>query len=334
MRVGLLGAGRIGALHAETLTAHEKLSELMIYDVDGERSKSLADSHDVANATSVDALMTWADAVVIATSTDTHADLLFAAARKGKPAFCEKPIANSLETTDHAIEAIRAAGIPVQIGFNRRFDNGFLAARRAVESGSLGTLLSVVGHHHDHVPPPLDYIPLSGGQFRDQLIHDFDLLRFVTGEEAVDIYAAGTSVGLPIFSDYDDSSAALVTLTMESGALAVLVGARTDPIGYDVRMELFGTDDSIAVGLDRRTPLRSMEDGMDSPEDPYKEWLSRFGDSYRREMDVFLSVAVDERESPCTPIDARAALVLAEAATLSAREHRTVSVTELDRAGV
>lgn len=329
MKMGLLGAGRIGAVHYESLLANEAVSSVIVYDIDQDRARALASPARMAVAPNIDALVSEADAFVIATSTDTHAELLIRAARAEKPAFCEKPIALDVASTDEAIAATDAAQIPVQIGFNRRFDQGFQRAKRAVDSGELGTLLSVVGHHHDHTPPPDSYIPLSGGQFRDQLIHDFDSLRFVTGDEAEKLHATGTSVGLTGFAEHDDYTSTVVTIWLGSGALAALIGVRTDPVGYDVRMELFGTESSIAAGYDLHTPLNSTERDAAPIDTPYREILSRFGDSYRAEIDEFILLASGKAESRCTPRDAREALVLAEAAALSARENRVVSIDEI-----
>lgn len=330
MKIGLFGAGRIGSLHLETLVHNPDVGAVRVFDIDAERARALAARHDVAVATDVASLMKWSDAVVIATSTDTHAQLLTAAAKAQTPAFCEKPIAIDLVSTDEAIAAIGAAGVPVQIGFNRRFDAGFRAARQAVQSGALGTLLMVVGHHHDHQPPSPEYISASGGQFKDQLIHDFDLLRFVTLDEVVEVHATGTSADLPVFGENGDHAVAHVNLWMASGALAVLVGVRMDPVGYDVRMEIFGTDDSVAAGLGERTPIRSVEPGLRPPAEPYREIFGRFGSSYRAEIDTFLLVASGKEQSPCTPGDARAALLVAEAASMSAREKRTVRITDVE----
>ena len=271
MKVGLLGAGRIGSLHAGNLVGHEAVSELIVFDPISERAEALTAQAGGRAVSSAVGLMDECDAAVIATSTDSHANDLTMAAEAGKPAFCEKPIAASLESTDRAIAAVERSGIPVQIGFNRRFDAGFQAARQAVGNGSVGTLMLVVGHHHDHRPPPEEYIPVSGGQFKDQLIHDFDLLRFVTGDEVVSVFASGSTTGLEIFGKYNDTAVTAVTLTMQSGAMAMLCGVRTDPIGYDVRMEVFGTDDSLAVGLDDQTPIKSVEAGHPLPADPYRE---------------------------------------------------------------
>ncbi len=319
MRIGLLGAGRIGSLHAESLARSPAVDQLVVFDPIRERAAQLADSSNGAAVSSPGELMAQVDAVVIASSTESHAEFLILAAQQGLPVFCEKPIALDLAATDRAIAAVEAAGIPVQMGFNHRFDAGFEAARKAVADGTVGTLMLVVGHHHDHRPPPEDYVPGSGGQFKDQLIHDFDLLRFVTGDEVVRVQAATTTVGVEMFARYDDSAVAAVTLWLRSGALALLGASRVDPVGYDVRMELFGTGSSVAVGVDERTPLRSVEPGQPAPADPYREWLPRFGDSYRAEMAAFLRVAAGQDSSPCTVYDARAALLIADACGRAAR---------------
>lgn len=329
MRVGLFGAGRIGSLHAGNLAANDRVTEFLVYDPAADRAKQLADHFDARPMDSAASVLAECDAVVIASSTDSHAGDLIMAAQAKRPAFCEKPIAATLEATDRAIAAVEEAGIPVQIGFNRRFDAGFRAARRAVADGTIGTLMLVVGHHHDHRPPPEEYIPVSGGQFKDQLIHDFDLVRFVTGEEVVEVYASGSPVGVDMVAKYHDTAVTAVTLTLSSGAIASLCAARTDPIGYDVRMEVFGTGDSVAVGVDSQTPLRSLEPGQVPPVDPYQEWLPRFGDSFAAEMEAFLDVAAGEADSPCTVYDARAALVIAEACrrSLDARAPVTLEAT-------
>jgi myo-inositol 2-dehydrogenase/D-chiro-inositol 1-dehydrogenase len=266
------------------------------------------------------------DAVIIASSTDSHAEFLVMAAEAGLPTFCEKPIAADIEVTDRAISAVERAGNAVQMGFNRRFDRGFSRAKTAVADGTIGKLMMIVGQHHDHRPPPEAYIPASGGQFKDQLIHDFDLLRFVSGDEVVAVHAAGSAVGVEMMEKYGDTAVSVVTLWLSSGAMATLCGARLDAVGYDVRMEVFGTEDSLAVGLDSRTPIRSVEDGAVEPADPYTEWLPRFGDSYRAEMEAFLDMAQGRSASPCTVYDARAAIVIAEACGRSIAQGRPIEL--------
>lgn len=313
MKIGLLGAGRIGTLHAGNLIDHEKVESVTVFDPVSSSSAALAAAIGVDEAGSVDELLAGSDAVVIASSTDSHAEHLVAAAAAGVPAFCEKPIAIELESTDRAIDAVESAGISVMMGFNRRFDTGFARARNLVADGSLGELMMIVGQHHDHRPPPDHYIPVSGGQYKDQLIHDFDLLRFVSGQEVTAVHAGGTAVGVEAVERHGDTAVTVVTAWLESGAMATVCGARLDPVGYDVRMEVFGTADSVAVGWDEHTPIRSLEDDVPPPADPYREWLPRFGASYRAEMDAFLSMAAGAIPSPCTVHDARAALVIAEA---------------------
>ena len=198
----------------------------------------------------------------------------------------------------------------------------------AVADGSIGDLMLVVGQHHDHRPSPEEYIAVSGGQFKDQLIHDFDLVRFVSGDEVIAVHAAGSTVGGEAFERHGDTMTAVVTLWLESGAIASLSGARLDPIGYDVRMEVFGTGDSISVGWDDHTPIRRVEDGAE-PVDPYREWLPRFGESYRAEIDAFLSMARGEIASPCTVHDARTALVIAEACKRSLERRGPVELEEI-----
>ena len=330
MKAGLLGAGRIGSLHASILAEHPSVDGMVVFDPDGDRARALAATHDADLAGSVDEVLDGCDAVVIASSTSAHTDDLVAAADAGVPAFCEKPVATELADADRAIAAVERAGIPVQVGFNRRSDAGFRAARRAVARGELGDLMLVVGHHHDHRPPPDEYIPISGGQYKDQLIHDFDLLRFVTGDEVVRVRVAATPFGLDAFARNDDQAVSAVTLWLRGGAMAVLVGVRLDPVGYDVRMELFGTGDSIAVGLDDRTPLRSVEPGQQPPQDPYTEWLPRFGAAFEAQMDAFLKLARSGGDPVCSVYDGRTALAIAEACRRSAATGEDVALEDVD----
>ena len=328
MRIGLLGAGRIGSLHAETLERSEAVDAVTIFDPIPSRAGALAASIGAEVAESAEELMAASDAVLIASSTDSHADDLMMAAAAGLPTFCEKPIAIDLESTDRAIDAVERAGVPVMMGFNRRFDSGFSKARAAVADGTIGDLMLVVGQHHDYRPSPEEYIAVSGGQYKDQLIHDFDLVRFVSGDEVTAVHAAGSTVGPDAYERHGDTVSTVVTLWLTSGAIASLSGARLDPNGYDVRKEVFGTGDSISVGWDDHTPIRRVESGT-APTDPYQEWLARFGDSYRAEIDAFLSMARGEIASPCTVHDARAALVIAEACRRSLERSGPVELEEI-----
>ncbi len=199
-----------------------------------------------------------------------------------------------------------------------------------VESGALGTLYAVRLAGHDPAPPHESYIPQSGGLFRDFSIHDFDILRWLTGDEVEEVYADGGVLGFPMFAKYGDVDTAVATLRLHRGTMAVLTVARHDPLGYDIRAELFGSGDSISVGLGPRTPMRSVEPGVPPPAGPaWPDFLDRFGEAYAAEFAEFMRVAMGETQSPCTAHDGVAALRIAEAATRSLHEHRPVRLEEI-----
>jgi myo-inositol 2-dehydrogenase/D-chiro-inositol 1-dehydrogenase len=325
----LIGAGRIGRIHADNLVQHPRVEGIVVHDAVPDMAAELAQAHGADVAESTDSLIAAVDAVLIATPAPTHVGLVETCVRTGTPALCEKPLAMRLSEADRAVQIVEASSVPVQVGFNRRWDHGYRTARDRVASGAMGAVTLVVGQHHDHQVSSPDYIRTSGGEFKDQLIHDIDILRFVTGQDVVQVHAAGTATGFPWFTDLDDFAHTATTLWLDGGALAVLVGSRHDPVGYDVRMEVFGTEDSIAVGLDPRTPIRSVERNGFAPTDPYTEWVPRFGDTYAAELDAFIRLAAGEGPNECTVRDGRDALRIAEACGLSAREGRIVSLEEV-----
>ncbi|MCZ4097142.1 Gfo/Idh/MocA family oxidoreductase [Streptomyces sp. So13.3] len=331
MRMGLLGAGRIGAFHAVALRAHPDVGELLVADADPGRAAEVAARTGATAADSVDAVFTsGVDAVVIASATAAHATLIERAARAGLPVFCEKPIAVDLAGTVAALRSVEAAGTTLQMGFQRRFDAGYLAAREAVRSGRLGRLHTVRAVTSDPAPPPADYIPLSGGLYRDCLIHDFDILRWVTGREILEVYATGANGGADFFRTAGDADTAATLLTLEGGVLATATATRYNGAGYDVRMELAGTDDQIAVGVDARTPVTSVEPGAaSSVPAPWPGFLERFAPAYRAELDTFVRVARGESANPCPGREALRALLVAEACEVSRRERRPVAVAEI-----
>ncbi len=329
MKVGIIGAGRIGEIHGDNLSRHPAVSAIIVTDAILAQSQRVAASCGADIVEDPAELLESVDAVVIATPADTHPELIELAVDHRVPALCEKPLAMNLAAADRAVAAVAKGDVPVQIGFNRRFDPGYRRARDLVAGGNLGTVTLIVGQHHDYELPSEEYIARSGGEFRDQLIHDFDILRFVTGREVVRVHAAGATTAFDWFAEFDDYAQTVATLWLDDGTLAVLCGSRQDPVGYDVRMEVFGTKDSIAVGLDRRTPLRSVETGAHQPTDPYTEWIPRFGQTYASEMDAFLAMVENGGPNECTVEDARAALVIAEACAVSAREGRIVTLAEV-----
>jgi myo-inositol 2-dehydrogenase / D-chiro-inositol 1-dehydrogenase len=333
LHVGVVGVGRIGAFHAATLRTLPAVSRLTVADTDAARAAELARELDAETAPSVEALLdSGLDAVAVAAPTPAHAPLLKAIAAAGLPAFCEKPVALELEPLDSVIEEVERAGTLVQIGFQRRFDRGYLSARDAVSRGGVGDLLVLRGATHDPSPPSEAYIAASGGIFRDLHIHDFDAIRFVTGREIIDVYAAGAVRETRWFADHGDVDAAAVLLRLEDGTPAVLTGTRRDPLGYDVRLEVFGTEDSVAVGVDRRTPLRSVEAGESPVPDGYHDFLDRFSAAYRSELEAFIATVRDGGPSLCPLTEARAALAVALAADRSRAERRPVSIEEVTSA--
>lgn len=330
MKVALLGAGRIGRLHSRLLSETPGIDGVIVADTDDDRAATLAAEIGATAAPSIGAALAAADAVVIAAATTAHATLIRAAIESRLPTFCEKPLADDLATTLEVAAEIERSGIPFQLGFQRRFDPGYGEARRMLASGGLGTLYAVRLAGHDPQPPHEAYIPTSGGLFRDFSIHDFDILRWMTGSEVAEVYADGAVRGFEVFAKYGDVDTAVATLRMVDGALAVLTVARHDPVGYDIRAELFGSRDSISVGLGPRTPMRSVEPGVPAPAGPaWSDFIDRFEAAYAAELIEFVRVARGEVASRCTARDGVAALRIAEAASRSLKEHRPVRLEEI-----
>src|SRR6476659_5966417 len=333
LQVGIVGVGRIGAFHATTLRLLPAVDRLTLTDVDQPRAASLAGKLGAETASSAEALLDSApDAVVIAVPTPAHAPLLKAAAAAGIPAFCEKPVALELEPLDSVIAEVERAGTLVQIGFQRRFDAGFLAVRDAVADGAVGDLLVLRAATHDPAPPAEAYIASSGGIFRDLHIHDFDAIRFVTGREIVEVHADGAVRETPWFERHGDVDTAAVLLRLSGGPLAVVTGTRHDALGYDVRLEVFGTADSIVAGVDTHSPLRSVEPGSPRVEAAYRTFLDRFERAYRAELAAFVDSVLHGGESACSLHEARAALLAALAADRSRHEHLPVRIEEVTSA--
>ncbi|MEU2231058.1 Gfo/Idh/MocA family oxidoreductase [Streptomyces vietnamensis] len=328
MRIGLIGTGRIGSFHAGVLARHPEVESLVVADADAVRAAAVAGALGAEAAPDVDALLGHAlDAVVIASATAAHAELIARAAGAGLPAFCEKPIALDVPGTLAALDAVAEAGTVLQLGFMRRFDAGYLAAREAVRSGRLGRLHTVRAVTSDPEPPPATYLPLSGGLFRDCLVHDFDIVRWVTGREVVEVYATGSDAGPAMFREAGDVDTAAAVLTLDDGTLATATATRCNGAGYDVRMELAGERDQIVVGLDDRSPLASVEpQGPPAPGKPWPGFLERFAPAYEAELDAFVRLVRGEAPNPCDGREALAALRIAEACERSRRERRPVAL--------
>jgi myo-inositol 2-dehydrogenase/D-chiro-inositol 1-dehydrogenase len=329
MRIGLIGLGRIGAFHAETLSELPAVTELVVTDAVPAVTDRIAEKYGAEPSPDPTALLhSGVDGVVIAAATDAHPQLILAAVEAGLPVFCEKPVAKGAAEAQEVLR--HCAGATVQIGYNRRFDPGFVAARAAVTGGELGRLHTVRSTTMDPAPPPAAYLAGSGGIFRDCSVHDFDIIRFVTGREVVEVYATGSTRGDAIFAETGDAATTAAVLTLDDDTLVVVSNTRYNGRGYDVRLELHGTADSVAVGYEDKLPLRSVEPGVTFPTGPpHGFFMDRFSVAYRRELAAFTEVVAGTRESPCTVADAVEAGWIAEACTLSLKEHRPVRMTEV-----
>lgn len=325
-RIGLLGVGRIGIMHARILAP--KVESLVVADVVPERARQAADELG-ARVRSVEDFFDSddLDGVVLATPTDAHARHIEAAVRLGVPIFCEKPVALDIASTERANAAAKSAGVPVHIGFQRRFDAAYAAAGERLAAGKIGELRRVHMHTLDQAPAAREFLAASGGIFTDCLIHDFDALRWVTGREVEEVFAFGTDLGLPDFADFSDVCETVLALRLTGGALATAHSSRFNGAGYDVRMEVHGTEGTDVVGMDERLPVRSLEPGVAYPSgEPWVDFIARFADCYERELEAFLDVVAGKGEVPSTIDDAVASLRVAEACAASCREGRPVKV--------
>ena len=331
MRIGILGLGRIGAFHAETLSGLDAVESLVLTDPFAEAAKSAAERFGGEVVDSPEALLAaGVDGIVVAAATDAHPKLILAGVEAGIPVFCEKPVARTMAEGVEVLKAVQGRDVPIQIGYNRRFDTGFVNARAAVQSGELGKLHTVRSTTLDPAPPPAAYIAASGGIFRDCSVHDFDIIRWVTGREVVEVYAVGGNRGAEYIKEAGDADTTGAILTLDDGTIAVISNSRHNARGYDVRMEIHGFADSIAVGLEDKLPLRSVEPGVTFPAGtPHDFFMDRFTAAYRAELTAFTEVVAGTRPSPCTIADALEAGWIAEACTLSLHEHRPVTIAEV-----
>jgi myo-inositol 2-dehydrogenase/D-chiro-inositol 1-dehydrogenase len=330
MRIGLAGTGRIGAFHATTLSALDAVEEVVVTDVLTDAARRLADDAGYGFAADLDDLLGRVDALVVTTSTSAHAETLRRGVAAGLPTFCEKPVASTLAETVELAELVAGSGVPVHVGFQRRFDVGYLAARDAVRSGELGFVHTVRAITHDQSPPPAAYLPTSGGLFRDCSVHDFDIIRFVTGREVTSVYARGANKGEPFFTEAGDIDSGAALLTLDDDTLVTVSATRYNGGGHDVRLEVMGSQGTIGVGYDDSLALRSAQPGATYPAGPQKwSFMERFLDAYVAELTAFCEVAAGDRETPCTVADALAAFRTAEAAELSRAEGRAVALEEI-----
>ncbi|MEV8532613.1 Gfo/Idh/MocA family oxidoreductase [Streptomyces sp. NPDC051211] len=331
MRIGIVGTGRIGSFHAAALSRHPESGSLVLADADPARAARVATRLGATAAPGVDEVFNWGvDALVVACSTDGHPELVIRAVRAGLPVFCEKPVAPDLPGTLAVLREVAAAGGVLQLGFMRRFDAGYTTARELVRSGALGRLHTVRTMTADPAPPPPGYLETSGGLYRDCLVHDFDMVRWVTGREVAEVYATGSDAGPAQFRAAGDVDTAAAVLTLDDGTLATCTGTRCNGAGYDVRMELAGELDQVSAGLDDRTPIASTEPhGPPPASKPWTGFLERFAPAYEAELAAFVRLVRGEGANPCDGRQGLAALRIAEACEISRRERRPVRLAEL-----
>jgi myo-inositol 2-dehydrogenase/D-chiro-inositol 1-dehydrogenase len=331
VRIGLLGCGRIGAMHAELIARRVPGADLVaVYDVVVAAAASVAAAFGARVAASPAGVIGAddVDAVAVCSSTDTHIDLLVEVAAAGKPAFVEKPLSLDLAEVDRGIAAATGAGIAVQVGFNRRFDAAHRHVRDRVAVGDVGDVHLVRISSRDPDPPPIGYIEVSGGIFCDMTIHDFDMARFVTGSEAVEVYATGGVRVDPAIGAAGDLDTAVIVVTHASGAITTIDNSRRAVYGYDQRLEAFGSGGMASSdNPPAATALYWGSQGSESPPLPYF-FVERYTQSYLAEWDAFVAM-VRGAPSPVTLADGRAPLVMGLAAWKSVREGRPVAVSEI-----
>ncbi len=321
------GAGRIGHIHAANVTSNNRAKLKYIIDVNQESAQLLADKYG-ASVVSIEQALADSEinGVIIASSTNTHADIIEAAAAAGKAIFCEKPIDLNLKRADEALRAVENAGIPVLLGFNRRFDPSLGSVGEAVLRGDVGQLemLSIISR--DPVPPPAGYIAHSGGLFLDMMIHDFDMAHWILGEIPVEIFARGSNLIDPAIGAAGDIDTAMVTMTTKSGALCQISNSRRATYGYDQRIEAFGSDGMIMAKNHTSSQIETWNAKGITRKKPMYSFLERYVEAFRKEMEHF----IDCIEGKATPFigmhEGRIALALALAAKESLKTGKAITL--------
>jgi len=334
VKVGVIGAGRIGKLHAENLSYRIPEAQVVaIADIFEEAAQKCAQACGIPNA--------YADprriiedknieTVIICSSTDTHSQFIEEAAAAGKHIFCEKPIDFSLERIDQALAAVDKAGVKLQIGFNRRFDPSFKKVREMVASGQIGTPHILRISSRDPQPPPISYVKVSGGIFLDMTIHDFDMARYLMGDEIEEVYAAGGVMVDPAIGEAGDIDTAVITLRYRNGAIGTIDNSRQAVYGYDQRVEVFGSKGcALAYNNKPDTTELSTASGVTTSL-PLFFFVERYTEAYIAEMKAFIAAINENKTPPVTGRDGRIPVVIGYAANKSYKEHRPVRLSEID----
>ena len=330
LKIGLLGAGRIASVHAAAISQNPQSKLVAISDFYPELADKLARQFDAVMRTNEDIIADpEIDAVLIATPTDTHSDLIEAATAAGKAVLCEKPVDLSLERARACLHNSAPSGVPVMVGFNRRFDPNFAALKASLEAGDIGKteLLSITSF--DPAPPPVSYIKTSGGLFRDMMIHDFDMANFIMGEAPVSVMATASCVVDPEIGAAGDVDTAVVTLSYADGRIAVIKNSRRAAYGYDQRVELLGAQGLLqAQNMLENTVVKSTDKGVTGAKPTYF-FLERYMAAYAAEWASFVDAVTNGTALPVTLSDGIDALAMAEAATRSAQSAMPVKLAEI-----
>lgn len=333
VRIGIVGCGRIGQLHAANIANKIPDADLVcVSDYFESAALSVAKKHKVPMAcTDYRDLINNAavDAVLVCSPTDTHAEIIRASAAAGKHVFCEKPIDQSLAVIDELAECVEKSGVKFFLGFQRRFDTHFDRARKARESGFLGTPVKLHLTSRDPSPPPVAYLKQSGGIFLDQASHDFDMARYLVGSDVTEIMATGVAMD-PEIGAIGDIDHAMCLCKFKNGCIVTIDNSRTSAMGYDQRAELFGTDGSISVTNLHPNETEYADRTGCHKDSPLNFFMERYADAYLREMLAFVDALISDKPVPCGINDGRLTVIYAAAARLSLAENRVVKVSEID----
>ena len=330
IRVGLLGTGRIGRLHAKTIASHSESTLYAVSDIDSGSANELAMQYGAALKSSEEIISDPnVDAILIATSTDTHAEFIEKASFVGKSVFCEKPVDLSLSRAKECLKKVSAANNPIMIGFNRRFDPNFAQLKKSLDDKEIGKSELLTITSFDPAPPPVSYVKTSGGLYRDMMIHDFDLSNFIMDELPVTISAVGHSLINPEIGAAGDVDTAVVTMIYADGKIAVIKNSRRAAYGYDQRIEILGSEGLLqAENIVENSVVKSTEAGVLSAKPKYF-FLERYMSAYKAEWDAFIKSIKENTTVPVTLEDGVAALAMAEAATLSQSSGKSIQLKEV-----
>lgn len=333
LKIGLIGAGRIGRLHAENLTSRIPSADIRIVaDAFEEAASSCAKNYDIPAATTdYHEVLAHPDvqAIIICSSTNTHARIIEEAAQAGKHIFCEKPIALDLPTIDRALAAVQRAGVKLQIGFNRRFDSNFRRAHQAIANGEIGRPQQFHIISRDPAPPPIEYIRVSGGLFLDMTIHDFDMTRFLLGSEVEEISAVGSVMVNPAIGDAGDVDTAIITLRMTNGAIGTISNSRKAVYGYDQRVEVLGSAGAITIDNNYPNSIVISDSHSVHRDLPLHFFLERYNESFVSEMTAFIHAILHDKPVAVSGHDGRVPVVMALAAGKALAENRPVLLSEI-----